>query len=170
MLAGPTRIRLLRELHRSPGLNVSQLGKAVGILRSDASQELRRIQSRGFLQSERQGVSLVYRMEPDPQVASAAPLLGAICEILSTRPAYRDRETCSIAAGLAHDRRIRIVRALVGGPVPLDLLASQFHGSRTAFLHHLGQLEKHGWIRSQSNKAMLAVQDNPLARALVKLL
>ena len=170
MLAGPTRIRLLRRLRQTPGLNVSQLGKAVGILRSDASQELRRIQSRGFLQSERQGVFLVYRLQPDPQVTSAAPLLEAICETLSTRPERFDRVACSVAAGLAHERRIHIVRLLLHGPVPLDLLASQLQASRTAFLHHLGQLEKHGWIRMHGNMAVLKVRDHPLARALVKLL
>ena len=73
MLAGQTRIRLLRQLHRQPGPCVADLGKAVGIKRSDASQELRRIQSRGLLKSMRQGIPLVYRMEPDPKSPPPPP-------------------------------------------------------------------------------------------------
>ncbi len=53
MLTGTNRVRLLRELHDHPGQSVSQLAAALGIGPSDASQELRRIQSRGLLKSER---------------------------------------------------------------------------------------------------------------------
>ena len=69
MLAGPTRIRLLRQLLATPDEGVSALGRHVGIREATASQELRRIQSRGLLQSNRRGPLLVYRMAADPQVS-----------------------------------------------------------------------------------------------------
>lgn len=115
MLAGRARIRLLRQLHDHPEECVSALGERVALKEAAASQELRRIQSRGLLQAERRGVRLVYRLAADPQVASAAPLLKALQTAFDACPAERDADMVAIAAGLAHERRIRIVRTLLEG-------------------------------------------------------
>ena len=124
MLASPTRINLLRALVTHPGQGVSALGQCVGIRQSAASQELRRIQSRGIIQPHRKGTRLIYRLGADPQVSSAAPLLKAISSALNQFPPARDEEMCVLATGLAHERRIRMFRhLLLNGPCTPNALA-----------------------------------------------
>lgn len=170
MLSGSTRIRLLRQLHRHPGLNVRELGAAVGIKRADASQELRRIQSRGLLKSARQGCPLIYSMHPDPQVASAAPLLKAIEAALTSRPAERDWEMCVLANGLAHERRIRIAQALLESPRSLADLAPIVNIPAPSLARHVHTLIHSGFAVRRNERIHFAAPRHPLARALVVLL
>ena len=170
MLAGHTRIRLLRALHEHSGEGVSALGTRAGIGESAASQELRRIQSRGLLQAERRGVYWVYRMAADPQVPSAAPLLKAIQSALSSLPPERDLEMASIAAGLSHERRIQIVRALMEGPRPASKIQSALRISDHPFHVHLATLVASGFAARARGEAQFRVPEHPLAKALAKLL
>ena len=170
MLAGHTRIKLLRELSSHTGEGVSALGRRVGIGHAAASQELRRIQSRGLLQSERQGTLQVYRLAADPQVSSAAPLLKAIRSALDQFPPERDREMCVIAAGLAHERRIRIFRFLLGGPCALRDLPFAVHIPAHPLQVHLSTLQAGGFAAKVNNRVSATVPNHPLARALAKLI
>lgn len=170
VLSGRIRLQLLRQLHDAPEQCVSALAERVGIGISDASQELRRIQSRGLLRPEHQGVRLVYRLKPDPQVASAAPLLQAVHSAFLHYPPDQDVAMVPIATGLAHERRIALVRALVKSDSTfLDLkVATRF--SPAAVSHHLLILETCGWAHRTRRTWRLQIPDHPLARALVKLL
>ena len=170
MLAGKTRIRLLRQLHQHPGRNVSELGASVGIQRADASQELRRIQSRGLLKSARQGCPLVYAVKPDPQVVSAAPLLKAIQTALTSRPPERDLEMCVLAHGLAHERRIRIAQALLESPRSLADLVPIVNIPAPSLAKHVNALIHSGFAVKQNELIHFAEPRHPLARALVILL
>ncbi len=170
MLAGNSRVQLLRQLYDHPGLNVSDLGAAIGIKRACASQELRRIQSRGLLKAARCGRPLIYRMEADPQVPSAAPLLKAIQSALKRYPASRDPEMCAISNGLAHERRVTIVRTLLEGPCSLPDLQMQLHFSPFGLAQHLRTLEKSGFVERHGALVGFKVPAHPLARALVDLL
>ena len=170
MLAGQTRLRLLRLLIDGPGECVSALGKRVGIRPSAASQELRRIQSRGLLQAERHGVLLIYRPAADPQVSSAAPLLKAIQAACADFPPERDGDMAVIAAGLSHERRIRIVRALLGGSLAVSELQSAVRIPDHPFHAHLATLLDSGFVTRSQNRLHFAVPDHPLAKALAKLL
>ncbi len=170
MLAGHTRIKLLRELTTHPGEGVSALGKRVGIGHAAASQELRRIQSRGLLQAERQGSFLIYRLAADPQVSSAAPLLKAIRSALEQYPSERDVEMCIIAAGLAHERRIRIFRFLLDGPCTFSDLPFAVHIPSHPFQVHLDTLQASGFVIRVDKQISAAVPGHPLAKALVKLI
>ena len=78
VLAGSTRLNLLRLVVATPGHTVSRLAEEAGIGLSRASQELRRLQSRGLLRATRTGSFVHYRPEPDPQVPDAKPLLLAM--------------------------------------------------------------------------------------------
>ena len=169
MLTGHTRIRLLRALLEHPGEGVSALGKRAGIGESAASQELRRIQSRGLLQAERRGVHLVYRMAADPQVSSAAPLLKAIQTAMASLPPERDLEMASIAAGLSHERRIRILRALLAGPLPAAELQSAVRLSDHPFHAHMATLLTSGFATRSRDGVQSCVPNHPLAKALAKL-
>lgn len=170
MLAGHTRIKLLRELSSHTGEGVSALGRRVGIGHAAASQELRRIQSRGLLQSERQGTLQVYRLAADPQVSSAAPLLKAIRSALDQFPPERDREMCVIAAGLAHERRIRIFRFLLGGPCPLRDLPFAVRIPAHPLQVHLSTLQAGGFVARVDDQVSATVPNHPLAKALAKLI
>ncbi|MDD2239123.1 MAG: hypothetical protein PHO14_08270 [Kiritimatiellae bacterium] len=170
MLAGTTRIHLLRALHDHPGKCVTELGRVVDIGESAASQDLRRIQSRGLLQAERHGVRLIYRMAADPQVASAAPLLKAIQSALATFPPKRDVEMAAIATGLAHERRIRMVRHLLEEPLPLSELHLAVGIPTHPFRVHLRTLQASGFVQTIHQKIHLAVPPHPLARALIRLI
>lgn len=170
MLASQTRINLLRALVTHPGEGVSALGRRVGIGESAASQELRRIQSRGLLQSERQGALLVYRLAADPQVSSAAPLLKAILTAFDQFPSERDSEMCILAAGLAHERRIRMFRHLLGvSSTPRDL-AFTLRISSHPFGVHLRTLQAGGWTVQSGKRLTATVPNHPLAKALAKLI
>jgi len=54
-------------------------------------------------------------MAADPQVPSAAPWREAIQKTLEQFPPGRDIDICTLASGLAHERRIRMIRALLNG-------------------------------------------------------
>lgn len=170
MLAGPTRIKLLRQIQTHPESGVTALGRRVGIGHAAASQELRRIQSRGLLQADRRGATLVYRFAPDSQVPSAAPLLKSILAALSRLPPENDLDMCRIAAGLAHERRIRIVRTLMEKPRARSELPFLVHVTGHPLHAHLKTLEASGWVVLTSRQARFTAPDHPLAKTLTDLL
>ena len=168
MLAGSKRVQMLRQLRECPGRSVTEIGVSVGVKRSDASQELRRIQSRGLLKSKRQGIPLVYRMEADPQVPSAAPLLKAIQTALASRLPEQDAEMCAIAKGLANERRVGIARILRDSPqTPLDL-QMRLNLSAPALAKHIRSLVNSGFAEKRKTLIHFKVPQHPLARALAK--
>lgn len=170
MLAGIKRIQLLRQLYENPGNNVTEHGRAVGVKRSDASQELRRIQSRGLLKSTRIGRPLIYRMEPDPQVSSAAPILQAIQTAFSIYPPERDPDMCQISNGLAHERRIAIAWLLQKAPRSMSDLQTHLPLSPQGLEHHLIPLLKSGFVKQKKSSLYFQDLSHPLADALSRLL
>ena len=86
VLAGGTRLALLRRVIKHPGLSVSELAAADKIDLARASQDLRRLQSRGLLRRHQAGVHVLFRPLPDPQVATAAPLLKAVQVSVARHP------------------------------------------------------------------------------------
>lgn len=170
MLAGTTRIKLLRQLHDGPGQNIAALADALGISRPFASQEMRRIQSRGFLIPTHRGAALIYRPGADPQVASAAPLLKAVQTALGSFPARRDAEMAAIAAGLAHERRIAMARSLLESPKPSGQLLAAIPMSPCSFQLHLRTLMASGFVAKNKNGLSFRTPPHPLGKALAALL
>ena len=168
MLAGPARIRLLRCLHERPGRNVSELARDVGIGLSDASQELRRIQSRGLLQAERKGVSLIYRLGADPQVASAAPLLKALRAVLSANES--DEQILAVASGLGHPKRIVMLRSIMASPKSTFALQRELRTNFANAHRHAQQLLDSGFVRRDGRTLHAVPAVHPLAKVRVKLL
>lgn len=170
MLAGTTRVRLLRRIFAQPGLTVSQLAATTQIGISDASQELRRIQSRGLLQAERRGSFVFYRPAPDPQVPSAAPLLQALRISLTGWPPEQDGEIIRIATALAYARRITIAKVLRRGPQTTPQLEAAVRISRNALNRHLRILTASGFVHRNGGTLVFHTPTHPLARALARLL
>ena len=170
VLAGQTRLAFLRQLYAHPGQSVSSLALAVHVGLSDASQELRRLQSRGLLQVDRMGRFTVYRLGADPQVPSAAPLLKAIQAALALHPSDRDPEMCVIANGLAHERRIAIAHILLETPRTMFDLQMRLHLSSYGLAQHLRSMEESGFAKQKGELIYFQVPPHPLARALANLL
>ena len=168
-LAGTVRIRLLRELLARPGAGVSTLADVAKIGQSDASQELRRLQSRGLLRRIRQGRHVSYRPRPDPQVPTAAPLLKALKATLTNSPREQDVTICRLATGLAHETRIKIVRELRNGPRRNASLAQTLRLAPNTAHRHVRRLIDAGWIRQQNAWLIFDPPHHPLAGALAKL-
>lgn len=167
-LAGANRIRLLRAMSEKPGQSVTELARALGIGTSDASQELRRIQSRGLLKSSRDGIRVVYRMEADPQVPTAAPLLKALKTAFANDPPERDDAMRQLAFGLAYPRRIAIARALQTAAQTELALSGALKLSAFAIYNHAKILCDSGWIRREGQIRRFATPNHPLAEALAR--
>ena len=170
VLAGRTRIRLLRQIFEHPGQSVSEMARHAGVGQSDASQELRRLQSRGLLHRELQGARVVFRPLPDPQVPTAAPLLKALQSAMQQFGPKRDDTICRLAAALAHDRRVRMARLLRSGPVSLSDLAKNTGIPLSGLRHHLRPMQEAGWLLCSGPWVLPQTPRHPMAIALLKLL
>ena len=170
ILSGKTRMKLLRCLEEHPGQNVTQLAKAVGIGISDASQELRRIQSRGLLKAERRHTSLIYHFSADPQVASARPLLKALQKALAIKTPNANKRLCEIANSLGHVRRIEMLKALMKKPQTAYSLQKEIQISQACIRRHLQPLLKCGFIQQDKKLLRYFPPRHPLAKALIRLL
>lgn len=170
VLSGRIRLKLLRQLYDNPGRSVTELAAAVGIGVSDASQELRRLQSRGLLKADRQGALLIYRMESDPQVPSAAPLLAALNTALSTCPPAQDEQMIPLATGLAHPRRIAVAKHLTASAQSTLSLRTATRIPVCPLSRHLKTLKVGGWIEGNKQSLRFAIPAHPLARALADLI
>lgn len=168
-LAGRTRIQLFRELLANPGSSVSELADAVHIGQSDASQELRRLQSRGLLQRRRAGPKVLYRPAPDPQVYSAKPLLEALFRCMA-KPASADEDILRIAQGAAHEHRISLIRLLLPHPLRTEDLRNRTQLALSTLKRHLGKLEECGWIQRQGALWEIQPNSHPLAQTLLTLI
>lgn len=169
VLANPTRLRLLQLLLERPGSNVSQLAESMNIGISAASQELRRVQSRGLIRRTQQGPSVVYLPVPDPQVPSAAPLLKALQTAWAANRNGSEK-IARLAKGLACERRISLVRALVPQPQPNDQLAHLVRTRSANLKKHLRILRKSGWVTKIDKRFALLPAGHPVQAALLKLL
>ena len=169
MLAGETRLGLLRLLVERPGLSVAEYADEAGVGRSFASQELRRIQSRGLLKSSKDSGKTIYRLEADPQVPSAAPLLKALKKHMESQSAEEDAELARVVFGLAYHRRVSLLRALLSGPKSGIALSEEMGWSAFATYNHLSVLEASGWVRRENRHWAARVPAHPLGAVLNKL-
>ncbi len=170
MLSGKTRMKLLRCLEEHPGQNVTQLANAVGIGTSDASQELRRIQSRGLLKAEHRHTNLIYHFRADPQVTSARPLLQALRTALATKIPDANERICDIANSLGHVRRIKILKALMKKSKTAYSLQKEIQISQSCIRRHLQPLLKCGLVKHDKKLIHYVPPRHPLAKALIRLL
>ncbi|HOW97144.1 MAG TPA: helix-turn-helix domain-containing protein [Kiritimatiellia bacterium] len=169
VLAGPTRLRLLRQIIAEPGLPVSGLADRAALKLSRASQELRRLSSRELVQAVRQGREVRYRPYPDPQVPSASPLLAALTAALRRGDAMA-ADCRRVAAAFSHPRRIAIVRELLRGPRPAPELAQALPMHSRTLYRHLRWLKHTGTVKEEGARFLFVPDANPLLRCIVRLL
>ena len=169
VLAGPTRLKLLRLVVAAPGHTVSRLAEDAGIGLSRASQELRRLQSRGLIRATRNGPFVHYLPESDPQVPDAKPLLLAMKTAFARQSPSMDESIALIATALSHPRRILILRELRNGPRTIPMLQAALHFSFGAIFRHLQVLQEGHLVRRKASLFRMAGTPHPLARCLVDL-
>lgn len=169
VLAGETRLALLRHVVESPGKTVSRLAGDVKIGLSLASQELRRLQSRGLIQAVRKGSFVHYLPAPDPQVPEASFLLAALKEAFSRFNPAKDVQIMLIATALSHPRRIRILQELLAGSRTVPMIREATRIPPESLYRHLPLLRK-GFLIRQNNRIFRAARPaHPLAKCLVEL-
>ena len=167
VLAGPTRLALLRRIVETPNRCVTDLAAEIQVSEPRASQELRRLQSRGLVQMERTGPWTRYRPVTDPKVVSAKPLLAAAKESFAKWP---DEETRRVAQAFGHERRLKIVQLLQKGVH--DSAELRKHGalSRPAQFRHLAVLQAGGMVRRAKGGWERVANPHPLAQTMLRLL
>ena len=168
VLSGNTRLDLFRQVATCPGQTVSNLAAQAKISLPRASQELRRIQSRGLLQAVRRGLFVQYRPVPDRTVSSAGPILQAVQETFRRFPG--NESILSIAKAFSHARRLALIQLILRGPWAIQDLESIAGTSRNTLNRHLRQLREAGLTRRVGKKVAIAETDHPLARCLLDLL
>ncbi|NCA81348.1 MAG: MarR family transcriptional regulator [Opitutae bacterium] len=169
VLAGVNRLRLLRRIFEQPGQNVSQLANHMGIGVSDASQELRRLQSRGLLRRTCQGKSVVFLPLPDPQVPSAAPLLKTLKSVLPGQ-GQTDESIANMGKALGHERRIALTCALLRGPRDQQTLSAWIRASPETVHFHLNTMIQSGWVVRTDRRFALNPARPLLMKTLLRLL
>ena len=167
VLSGATRLELLRRIIEMPDQCVAELTEALGLSETRASQELRRLQSRGLVQVAREGRWVRYRPVTDPKVPSAKPLLAAAKEALAKRPA---EETVRVAKAFGHERRLKLVRLLQDGARRGEELRFLAGLSKPALYRHLHVLKEGDLVQRTGGGWALAPNPHPLAKALKSLL
>lgn len=170
ILSGNTRLRLFRTVVATPNQSVTVLATQLGISVPRASQELRRLQSRGLLQAVRRDIHVHYRPVADTLVSSAPPLLAAMQETFERYPASEDDDIIRIAKGFSHTRRLILMRLLLVGPMDKETLEEIAGIKRNALLRHLRILEQGGLARCQHERWQVVNPVHPLARCLCGLL
>lgn len=170
MLAGKTRLELLRLVASQPNQTVTDLATQLQISLPRASQELRRIQSRGLLQAVRSGLYVRYRPVPDRLVPTARPLLQAVQEVFRRGPQAEDEQTLRIATAFSHEHRLALARLLLIGPMGTLMLEELAGLKRNTLNRHLRRLHDAGII--QRNGKMISITENPhpLAQCLLGIL
>ncbi len=165
VLCGKDRLALLGEILAHPGQNVSRLSQQMDIGISAASQELRRLQSRGLLRRSCQGHSVVYTPDPDPQVPSAAPILAAVKAAFGKSPASQN-DILRIAKGLSSEKRVLILRALRAGPQTVLDLSRILQTSSMNTRNHLAALLSAGWIAKDGHRYVRLPPGHPFMATL----
>lgn len=170
VLAGPTRLELFRLVGTRPDQRVSDLARQLNLSLPRASQELRRLQSRGLIQAVRLGRFVLYRPVADRLVSTAPVLLQAMQETFRLHPPAEDEQALRIAIAGSHDRRLLLLRLLLKAPWNSRELETTTAMGRDSFHRHVSLLRQGGLV--QRTGRTLAIRDNPhpLAQALVGLL
>ena len=171
ILSGKTRLELLRRVVGTTNQTISDLAEHLDLSMPRASQELRRLQSRGLIQASRSGMTVIYHPTPDPLVSTAAPLLHAMKETFLRSHGSEDDSTVRIAVGFSHTRRLLILRLLQIGPMDTQTLENLSGMSRDALNRHLKKLlAAHLVYRKEKQVHLDESNSHPLAQALLRIL
>lgn len=167
VLTGPTRLRLLRLLMASRSLSVTEAAGRLGLSMSRASQELRRLNSRGLLAATRRGPEVRYRIQPDPEVPDAPAMTAAIRAGLRRPGPAVDAAFARIAFGFTCPRRLQIMTRLLGRPMGPVSLARATGIPLRSLMRHLRILADRRLLRGIDGCYHVVSGAHPLHKALL---
>ena len=170
VLAGETRLRLLRQVVQHPGQTVTSLANATDIKLSRASQELRRLQSRGLIQAERNRNTVKYFPVSDPLVPTAKPLLDSMKSAFMHPHPATDALAIGIATALSHPRRIAILAELQKGPRHINEMKTAVHIPAVSLHRHLRLLQRLDLARHARRTWCFIPNRHPLTQCLMRIL
>jgi len=170
VLAGETRLGLLRRILAVPGQTVSVLAHSMELSLPRASQELRRLQSRGLVRARRSGLTVQYLPLTDPLVGSAKPILKAMEECFARFPEEQSDDILRVARAFSHTRRLAIIQELQRGPRTVTELRRLLCMSGMAAYRHLNLMRESGVVRQAGGNWAFDAGEHPLARCMAKLL
>ena len=149
---------------------MSGLAEVEGVSIPRASQELRRLQSRGIVGVTRVGRTVEYEPTADPLVYSAAPLLQAMKATFKKVPPSEDEQIAGWAKGMSHPKRIAAVKLLRVECLPLHYLQGKLGMKGPTLLYHLSFLKRTGWVDVRCRIWRLSVRRLPLTICMLKLM
>lgn len=170
VLAGETRLRLFRLVVTEPGQTVTALAHAADIKISRASQELRRLQSRGLIRAKRERNTVKYLPVSDPLVPVAKPLLTAMKSAFAHPQSAPDSHAIEIATALSHPRRIAIIQELLKAPQDFNTLRTAVHIPSVSLYRHLELLQHLNLVRQTRRIWGFIPNAHPLTQCLIRIL
>jgi len=166
-IANSTRLKLLWLLFERDELCVSQLQSLSGMTQSNASNQLKLLNSQGLILSRRKKMNVIYRAEAAADAADAAALLRALkhCHAESVPFTAVIRQ----ATAFTHERRIEIVCALDKSPRSFNELIEATGMGSSALSRHLRKLESRGVVQSAAGSYDVSRPDTAFGSAVLKI-
>ena len=168
VLANHRRLEIFDFLLRNPDQTVSSVARNEGLTEPVASEYLRLLESRGFLESRRVGRYVKYRVASTDRIHFNVGLVRVL-RLIFERNRKSGRAIFRLVTGFTHPRRIDIVRALRVGSMSVNQLRSFTEISIPALRRHLMKLERRGFIKHRQGVYSVARRFGPLQRELVRL-
>lgn len=145
VLANETRLNLLARLASRQPQCVSELAAGCSLTLPVASQSLRALESRGFLQANRIRRRVEYRIPPLAEAGALRELLAALLPLLRKQPVPVGL-IIKLATAFTHPVRIQIHRELHSGAKTDAELQRTIRLSGMARWRHLRKLKARGFI------------------------
>jgi len=166
-IACETRVKLLWLIFQGEELSVQELAEMAEISLSNASNQLRRLSSRGLISFRREKMRVIYRAEANESLDAAPMLLDALRACNERNTSFKT--VMQMATAFTHERRIEIVNALQGRRKPFHELTEKTGISPSALSRHLDKLERRGFVKYRDGCYLLSTPGNPLGRTLLRL-
>ena len=144
VLANRLRLKMFGVVAQEPGQTVSVVAKRVHVPVAVASQYLRALEARGFLEARRNKRWVEYRPLDPENTKPGNTLAGALAREFQSKKAV---ETAfRLVTAFTHPRRIEIYRALVPRAQTLEELAKSTGIPWRTLLRHLSKLRTRGFV------------------------
>jgi DNA-binding transcriptional ArsR family regulator len=165
MLTCPVRRRALGVVLEMQGACVTEVARAAGLERWNATRALRALQARGLVEARPQGRRVFYRPVANPGVRHAAEMLTAMAASLGEGES--DAAIRQALTAYTHPRRIAIVRTLTAGPSDSARLSVACRISSPALRRHLAKLQRREVVEPCDEGYRLRRPPTRLGRALL---
>lgn len=166
-VACETRLNRLWLLFESGELHVQPLAERAGFSVSNASNQLRRLNSRGLISFRREKMRVIYRAEANESLRAAPILLNALRSCYERNVSIKT--VMKTATAFTHEHRIEIAAALKDGALEFSELQERTGMSGSALSRHLDKLERRRFVKHRDKAFRLRPPGHALGRTLLQL-